>query len=251
VTEYKPDEIYNLAGQSSVDYSFNEPASTINYNVISVLNLLEIIRLSNKRIKFYQATSCEMYSDVDQLPITEKTIIHPSSPYGVSKAAAHMLVVNYRESFDIFCVSGILFNHESHLRNSNYFIRRLIRTAIDISNGEDKYVNLGQADNKRDFGYSADYVEAMWLMLQNDKPKDYLICSGKSVAIREIVDYVFKKFNISSDRIKIDPKLFRKPNIKNLFGDNSKAKKEMGWGYNKDFFEVLDILIEEELQDCK
>lgn len=251
ILKFNPGEIYNLAGQSSVDYSFKEPAETIHYNVNSVLNLLEAIRLFKNNIKFYQATTCEIFGARNALPITEESQLFPSSPYGVSKAFCHLAVINYRETYGLYCVSGIAFNHESHLRQSHYFIRRLIRTAKEISEGEDNYIYLGQAGNRRDFGYSPRYVEAMWLMLQNKEPRDYIISSGRSVSIREITEYVLKKLNVPSSRIKIDEKLFRKLNVPDLYGDNTRAKKELGWDYNMDFFQVLDILIEEELKEME
>lgn len=251
VQKIHPNEIYNLAGQSSIDISFVEPMETLTHNINSVMNLLEAIRQTDKKIKFYQATSCEIYSSNNTLPITENSPLFPSSPYGVSKATGHLLVINYRETYGLFCASGILFNHESHLRKPNYFIRRLIRTAIEISKGADKYINLGQADNKRDFGWSPKYVEAMWLMLQNEEAKDYIICSGRSVSIRDITEYVLDKFNIPHDRIKIDKKLFRSPNVKDLYGDNTRARQELNWDYDKDFFSILDILIKEELEILK
>lgn len=249
ILKCNPDEIYNLAGQSSVDYSFREPAETLTYNIESVMNMLEVIRKSKKDAKFYQATTCEMYSANNEMPIKEDSPLFPSSPYGVSKAASHLMIINYRETYGIFCVSGILFNHESHLRKRGYFIRELIRTAIDISNGKDEYIYLGQADNKRDLGFSPRYVEMMWLMLQNKEPKDYVICSGKSVSVRAIAEYVLNKFNIPFDRIKIDKNLFRNPNVPDLYGDSSKARKDLNWNYNMNFFDVLDILIEEEVKD--
>jgi GDPmannose 4,6-dehydratase len=245
IEHHKPDEIYNLAAQSSVNYSFQEPLETVNFNISSVLNLLECIRKTDKKIKFYQATSCEMYSDKNNLPITEGTQFYPSSPYGVSKAAAHMLVESYRESFGLFAVSGVLFNHESNLRK-NYFIMKLIKTAQAISAGADEYIYLGDSENKRDFGYAPEFVRAIWLMMQNTKPKDYLICSGSSVSIRNITEHVLGKFNVPVSRIKIDEKLFRKPNVPDLYGDNSRAKKELGWDCTTNFFDSLDRMIEEE-----
>lgn len=247
LTKFQPDEIYNLAAQSSVDFSFKEPEATLRYNTLSVLNMLEALRIILPKSRFYQATTCEIFGNKNHLPIKEDSVLDPSSPYGVSKAIGHLMVKDYREVYGLYCVSGIMFNHESHLRNPNYFIRRLIRTAIAISKGADEYINLGQAQNKRDFGFSPNYVEAMWRMLQQKVPKDYVVCSGKSVSISDITKYVLKKFNLSSNRIKIDEGLFRKPNIGNLYGNNAKAKKELGWKYNMDFYKVLNILIREEI----
>ncbi len=248
IKKVEPDEIYNLAGQSSVDYSFKEPEETIRWNILSVLNILESIRITNTSIKMYQASTSEMYGNDTVMPINELSRMEPSNPYGVSKAAGFMMVKNYRETFGLFCVNGILFNHESHLRSPHYFIRRLIRTAINISNGKDEYVYLGQQENKRDFGYSPYYVEATWKMLQQDKANDYVICSGKPISIREITEYVLEKFKISNDRIKIDKSLFRFPNVPVIYGNSDKARNDLDWKYDMSFFEVLDILIEEELK---
>lgn len=245
--KHKPAEIYNLAAQSSVDYSFAAPRETLEFNILSVLNLLEGVRLDLPQARFYQATTCEIYGNRSRLPITENSALDPSSPYGVSKAVGHLIVHDYRDVYGLYCVSGIMFNHESHLRNPNYFIRRLIRTAIAISKGADEYVYLGQAENKRDFGFSPNYVEAMWRMLQQETPKDYVVCSGKTKSILDITKYVLKKFGLPLSRIKIDKKLFRKPNIQNLYGNNARAKKELGWKYDTDFCKVLDILIKEEV----
>lgn len=249
--EVQPNEIYNLAGQSSINRSFTEPAETITDNIISVLNILEYIRLSNPKIRLFHAASSEMYGNNTTMPITERSALDPSHPYGVSNASAFMMVKNYRETYKLFSASGILFNHESHLRKPEFFIRKLIRTAINISNGKDEYINVGQADNRRDFGYSPRYVEAMWLMLQQDTPDDYVICSGKQVSIREISEYVLKKFNVPLEKIKIDSSLFRSPNVTLISGDSSKAKNKLGWECEMSFFEVLDILIDEELKTNK
>ena len=247
IIRHKPTEIYNLAGQSSVDYSFQEPVETLTYNINSVLNLLEAIRQADKKIRFYQATSCEIFSANNDLPIRENSPLFPSSPYGVSKAVGHLLVINYRETYGLFCVSGIMFNHESFLRKPHYFIRRSIKTARLIAAGADEYVYLGQADNRRDFGFAPDYVEAMWLMLQAGIPKDYIICSGRSISIREIAEYILAKFNVSKERIKIDRRLFRSPNVPDLYGDPSRAQAELGWSVRSDFFSALDEIIAAEL----
>lgn len=246
IKETDPDEIYNLAGQSSVDYSIKHPDETIRFNVNSVLNLLEAVRTINPKIRIYQASTSEMYGDKTAMPISESSAIDPVNPYGVSKAAGYFMAKNYRESFGIFAVNGVLFNHESHLRNPEYFMRRLIITALNISKGKDEYVYLGQDENMRDFGYSPKYVEAIWLSLQAKSPSDYVVCSGRPVSIRKVTEYVLNKLNVPLDRIKIDKKLFREPNVASVYGDNSKAKRELGWSYDLDFFQVLDMLIEEE-----
>lgn len=247
-SEFKPDEVYNLASQSSVGLSFSQPAGTINFNIISVINLQETIRTISPNTKFYQASSSEMFGNVQQLPISNYSIIHPTSPYAISKAAAHWSVINYRESYGIFACCGILFNHESYLRSHNFFVKKIITQAIKIKNGEQENIKVGNLDIKRDFGYAPDYVKAMWLMLQKEKSHDYIICSGQSIYLREIVEYVFDKLRLDKNKIIIDKSLFRPNEILNIYGNNQKAKEELGWEYNKNFFEVLDLLIEEEMK---
>ena len=246
VDRYCPDEIYNLAAQSSVSQSFNNPSETITFNINSVVNILESIKQIEKSIKFYQASSSEMYGNVESLPINEKTPMHPLSPYAISKVAAHWITINYRESFDLFTCCGILFNHESYLRGENYFLKKVIRESLEIKNKKRKYLKVGNIDIRRDFGYSPKYVEAMWLMLQNNFPEDYIVCSGKSVLLRDIVYYILDKLNIDRKRVVIDRSLFRPRDISDIYGNAQKAKDILNWNYSIDFYEVLDMLIEEE-----
>ncbi len=246
--EFRPSEVYNLAAQSSVGLSFERPLETINFNILSVLNLLETIKGLDKKIKFYQASSSDMFGNIENLPVTEKSIIHPTSPYGISKATGHWMTVNYRESYGLFACCGILFNHESYLRAPNFFVKKVIKTAIEIKKGTQQELRVGDIDLRRDFGFAPDYVKAMWLMLQQDEPKDFIICSGKSISLRDIVEYVFDKLGIDKNKIVTDESFFRPNDIKNIYGNNEKAKKELGWEYEKTFFEVLDILIQEELR---
>lgn len=244
--KFKPDEVYNLAAQSSVGLSFEKPLETINFNILSVLNLLEAIKKIDKKIRFYQASSSDMFGNIDDLPVTENSVIHPASPYGISKATGHWMTVNYRESFDLFACCGILFNHESYLRAPNFFVKKVIRESLEIKNGKKDELRVGNIDLRRDFGYAPDYVKAMWLMLQQDAPKDCIVCSGESISLREIIEYVFEKLGIDKNKIVIDRSFFRPNDIKNIYGTNEKAKKELGWKYGKTFFEVLDLLIAEE-----
>ncbi len=249
--KFKPDEVYNLAAQSAVGLSFEKPHETINFNILSVLNLLEAIKKVDKKIKFYQASSSDMFGNVDKLPVTENSIIHPTSPYAISKATGHWMTVNYRESYGLFACCGILFNHESYLRTNNFFVKKVIQSAIKIKNGKQSELRVGNIDLKRDFGYVLDYVRAIWLMLQQKNPKDFLVCSGESISLREIVNYVFDKLKIDKNKIIVDESFFRPNDIKNIYGDNKKAKKELGWKYDKKFFKVLDILIKEEMDNLK
>ena len=247
--KYKPDEIYNLAAQSSVSLSFSQPVSTIQFNIVSVLNILEAIRLVDPKIKLYQASSSEMFGKVDDLPIRENTVIHPLSPYAISKASAHWIAINYREVHDLYTSCGILFNHESYLRSENFFVKKVMQEAIKIKYGMADKLEVGNIDIKRDFGYAKEYVKAMYLMLQQEKPGDYIVCSGTSISLRSIIEHVFNRLEIPLEKLVISPKLFRPTEIMNNYGDNQKAKKTLGWKYDYSFYEVLDILLEEELSN--
>jgi GDPmannose 4,6-dehydratase len=249
LVKYNPDEVYNLAAQSSVGLSFSQPIGTIQSNLFSVLNLLESIKNVNREIRFYQASSSEMFGNVKSLPLDENTAFHPTSPYGISKASAHWTVINYRESFGMYACSGILFNHESYLRNDYFFVKKVIMESLNIKNKKQDFLRVGNIDIKRDFGYAPKYVEAIHLMLQQDKPEDFIICSGKSIYLRDIIYYVFDKLNISKEKIQIDDSFIRPVDISDIYGDNRKAKKVLGWQYEMDFFEVLDILINEEIKN--
>jgi GDPmannose 4,6-dehydratase len=249
IHKYNPDEIYNLAAQSSVGVSFSQPIGTIHFNIVSVLNILEAIRISNLNIKFYQASSSEMYGYVDKLPIKINTPMHPLSPYAISKASAHWIVVNYREAYNIFACSGVLFNHESFLRTNSFFVKKVINESVINRNNDNWRLNVGNIEVKRDFGYSPDYVYAMWSMLQLDAPKDYIICSGKSIYLREIIEYVFDKLDICHDKIIVNQDFFRPTEIEDIYGDNLQAKKDLNWTNIDNFFNVLDILIDEEIKN--
>lgn len=251
IKKYRPTEIYNLAALSSVGLSFAQPLETISFNILSVINLLEAIRSTDTNIRFYQASSSDMFGNIDALPVTEASVIHPTSPYGISKAAAHWTTVNYRESYNLFACCGVLFNHESYLRGESYFVKKVIQTALAIKNGMKHELRVGNIDLRRDFGYAPDYVKAMWKMLQKDKPHDYLVCSGESISLREIIYYVLDTLGIDKKLIVVDQTLFRPNDIKNIYGDNAKAKESLGWKYNRTFYEVLDMLIAEEARNLK
>ncbi|MEQ8237617.1 MAG: GDP-mannose 4,6-dehydratase [Cyclobacteriaceae bacterium] len=249
IKRIRPDEIYNLAAQSSVGASFNEPITTIQINSQSLLNILEAIRMLETPVKVYQASSSEMFGSINNLPITENSVMHPASPYAISKATAHFSSVCYRESYGIFISNGILFNHESYLRGDNFFVKKVVRTALLIEQGQLKELRLGNLGVKRDFGYAPEYVKAMYKMLQIEKGDDFVICSGQSILLRDIVTYVFNYLNIDQERIVEDRSLLRPNEIIDIYGDNTKAKLELKWEYNLSFYEVLDILIEEERQN--
>jgi len=245
-SEYQPSEIYNLAAQSSVSLSFKQPIGTITFNIISVLNLLETIRMVAPTCKFYQASSSEVFGDAT-LPIRETSYIQPISPYSISKASAHWITKNYRDSYGLFSCSGFLFNHESYLRNESFFVKKVILQAIKIKKGFAETLEVGNIDIKRDFGWAPKYVEAMYLMLQQETAADYLICSNRSISLRSVIEYIFMYLDVSIDRLRINKKLFRPTDILDIYGDNTKAREELGWQYDISFYDVLTILIEEEL----
>jgi len=246
LSQVQPLEIYNLAAQSSVGLSFQQPIGTIQFNINSVVNILEAIRLLNGEMKFYQASTSEMFGTVEQLPIKEDSKLHPLSPYAISKIAAHHITVNYRESYNLYACCGILFNHESYLRGENFFVKKVIRSAINILYGEQEYLELGNLNIKRDFGWSEKYVEAMWLMLQQENPEDYVIASGRSVWLKDVVEYVFDKLKIDRSKIRVNTQLLRPTDIEDIYGSSEKARQKLNWHYDMDFFTVLDKLIEEE-----
>ena len=245
-----PDEVYNLSSQSSVGFSFVDPFSTLNYNILSVLNWLYAIKATNSKIKFYQASSSEMFGNVpvEDLPLKESLIFHPASPYGISKAAAHWVVVNYRESNNIFSSCGILFNHESPLRGENYVVKKVINTAIKIKKGlHPGPLVLGNLEIKRDWGYAPEYVKAMWLMLQQKTPGDFLICSGNVMALKDLVNEVFTNLGLDTAKyLQQDPGLLRPVDLEIIYGDNTKAKEQLGWDYDISNKELIKKLMEEE-----
>jgi len=248
---YNIDEFYNLAAQSSVASSFKQPLETINFNIISTAGILEAIRIVDPKIKYYQASSSEMYGNVkkETLPINEKFPLNPISPYGVSKAASHLLTINYRRSYNMFAVCGICFNHESVLRSNNFVTKKIINTAVKISMGLAKELRLGNLDVFRDWGYAPRYVEAMWLMLQQNKPENFIVSSGKAYSLEEFAVKVFKRLNLNFNQcVKIDKKLFRPNDLEVNYGDNSKVKKKLKWEYSISFDELIKLLVEDEIK---
>ena len=248
IEKYRPHEIYNLAAQSSVGVSFEHPTATIQFNVNSVLNMLEAIRLVDKSIRIYQASSSEMYGKVSLLPVTLSTPMHPLSPYAVSKASGFWAVRNFREAFGLFSCNGVLFNHESVLRTGNFFVKKVITESIKIKKGLVNELRVGNIDVRRDFGYAPKYVEAMWLLLQHQNPIDVIICSGESISLREIVNHVFTSLEIPSSKLVIDKNLFRPVDIEDIYGSNSIAREVLGWNYDIGFKSILELLIQDELK---
>jgi GDPmannose 4,6-dehydratase len=246
VQQVQPQEIYHLAAQSSVSASFSQPIATINYNTVSTLNLLETIRLFHQEIKFYQASSSEMYGEVDSLPIDEGHVINPQSPYAISKATCYWMTRNYRQAYKLFATTGILFNHESALRQNSFVVKKIIRTAFDIAEGKTDKLVLGNIDVRRDFGYAPAYVQAMWLIMQQEVPDDFVICSGFSTSIREIVEIVFAKLKISMSCLQTETSLFRPAEINENYGNPNKAKTVLGWEYNLSAEKLIDQLLADE-----
>ena len=237
--KYKPEFIFHLAAVSSVSYSFKNPEETIFFNLKSTLNLLEAIRLFSPSTRLYQAASSEMFGYSNSLPIKEDTLHNPKSPYAVSKSACYNLVKNYRESYGIYASSGILFNHESVLRRDGFFIKKLIKSCLDIINGKVNEIKFGNLEVKRDFGFAPDYVKAMIQMMKIDNPDDFIICSGEAVCLEDIVIHLFNYLNIDLDKIKVDKELYRPSEIPIIYGDNSRAKQELKWEYSRNFKDVV------------
>ena len=249
LTQYKPEQVYNLAAQSSVSLSFKQPIGTFHFNTISVFNWLEAIRIVDPTIKFYQASSSEMYGKVNQLPITENSVLHPLSPYAISKAAGHWSCINYRESYGMYICCGILFNHESFLRGNHFFVKKIIRESIMISQGALEKLEVGNIDICRDFGYAPLYVEGMYLMMQADKSDDYILSSGKSVTLRYIIEYIFQSLGVNADAYVVSKELYRPSEIQDIYGDHSKAKQILGWDYTLSIEGMLDKLLAEEIKN--
>lgn len=245
----KPDEIYNLAAQSSVAISFERPIETVEFNIISTLNLLEAIRVLSLKTKFYQACSSEMYGRIKNLPVTEKTVLHPVSPYAISKATGHWLTVNYREAYGLFCCCGILFNHESVLRPKYFVTKKIISAAVRISKGSKEKLTLGNISIKRDWGYAPEYVKVMWLMLQQDSAGDYIIASGKAHSLKEFAQLAFGCVGLNwQDYIVIDKNLYRPADIEAIYGSPEKAKEKLGWKYNLQLEDLIEMLVHEEVK---
>ncbi len=261
----KPDEIYNLGAQSFVALSFEQPVFTADVTGLGVLRVLEAIRDVNKEIKFYQASSSEMFGKVKASPQNELTPFHPRSPYAAAKLFAHSMTVNYRESYGIFGCSGILFNHESPLRGLEFVTRKITNTAVKIKMGLQDELRLGNLDSKRDWGYAREYVEAMWLMMQQPQADDYVIATGETHSVREFVEAAFNGCGIriewtgkemdekGVDRatgktvVRIDPQFFRPAEVDLLQGDYSKARNVLGWSPKTTFNELVGIMVRHDL----
>lgn len=249
LTRVKPDEVYNLGAQSHVRVSFDQPVYTVQADAVGTVRLLEAIRDTGLGTKFYQASSSEMYGKVVETPQTEKTPFYPRSPYACAKVYSFWQTVNYREAYNLFACNGILFNHESPRRGETFVTRKITRAATRIKEGLQKKLYLGNLDAKRDWGYAADFVEAMWLMLQQEKPDDYVIATGQSHSIREFLDIAFSKVGLNwKEYVETDPRYFRPSEVDLLQGDSSKAQKKLGWKPKVTFDKLVDMMIESDLK---
>lgn len=246
-----PDEVYNLAAQSFVKTSWNQAVLTGEYTAIGVTRVLEAIRNVNPKIKFYQASSSEMFGKVTETPQKETTRFYPRSPYGVAKVYGHYITVNYRESYDLFACSGILFNHESPRRGLEFVTRKISHAVARIYLGKQKKLELGNIDSKRDWGFAGDYVEAMWLMLQQDKPDDYVIATGETHSVEEFVKLAFAAVGIDNwkKHVEINKKEYMRPaEVDYLIGDYSKAKEKLGWQPKTSFKELVEMMVKADLE---
>ena len=242
-----PDEIYNFAAQSSVARSFVEVGPTIALNTLSLVNLLEATRVAAGGARFYQASSSEMFGNADHLPIDEATPMRPVSPYGISKAAAHQIATHYREAHGMFVACGILFNHESALRPAHFVTKKIIAAAVRIAGGGDERLKLGDLAIRRDWGYAPDYVAAMAAMLQQDEPADYVICSGAAHSLEEFVAASFAALGLDWRRhVDSDPSLRRPTEIAVTYGDAGRARRRLGWTYERGFAEMIGQLVRDE-----
>lgn len=249
IEEIKPDEIYNLAAQSFVPTSWNQPVLTGEFDALGVTKILEAIRFLDRKIRFYQASSSEMFGKVRQVPQTEETPFYPRSPYGVAKVYGHFITINYRESYNIHASSGILFNHESPRRGLEFVTRKITDGVARIKLGLTDKLYLGNLDAERDWGFAGDYVLAMWLMLQQEKPGTYVIATGKSHSVKQFVETAFAHVNLDwHDYVKTDPKLVRPAEVDHLMGDASLAKKELKWEPTVDFRGLVQMMVDADLE---
>jgi len=249
IGKIKPEEVYNLGAQSHVRVSFDMPIYTVDTDALGTLRLLEAIRSSDKPAKFYQASSSEMYGKVVETPQTEKTPFYPRSPYGCAKAYSFWQTVNYREAYGLFACNGILFNHESPRRGETFVTRKITRAATRIKLGLQDKLYLGNLDAKRDWGFAGDYVETMWLMLQQKKSDDYVIATGESHSVREFLDEVFGYLDLDWHKyVEIDPRYYRPTEVDYLQGDPSKAKKVLGWQPKVTFKELAKLMTDADMK---
>jgi GDPmannose 4,6-dehydratase len=249
VDEVRPHEFYNLAAMSFVPASWDQPMLTGEFNAQGVTRVLEAIRQVDPKIRLYQASSSEMFGKVRETPQTELTPFYPRSPYGVSKVFAHYITVNYRESYDLFAVSGILFNHESPRRGLEFVTRKVTDAVARIKLGLADHVALGNLDAHRDWGFAGDYVRAMWLMLQQERADDFVVATGISHSVRDLVEVAFGHVGLDYRKyVRIDPKLLRPAEVEHLIGDSSKARAQLGWKPTVDFRELVTMMVDADVE---
>lgn len=245
----EPREFYNLAAQSFVHVSFNQPILTAQVTGLGALNCLEAIRIIDPRIRFYQASTSEMYGRIKQPIQDEETPFHPRSPYGVAKMFGHWMTVNYRESYNIFACCGILFNHESPLRGMEFVTRKVTDAAARIKLGKQKELRLGNIDARRDWGFAGDYVEAMWLMLQQDEPDDYVVSTGRTTTVRDMCRIAFSHVGLNyEDYVVIDPRFYRPAEVDVLLGSPARAKAKLGWEAKTSLEELITMMVEADIE---
>ncbi|HZT41279.1 MAG TPA: GDP-mannose 4,6-dehydratase [Chthonomonadaceae bacterium] len=244
-----PDEVYNLAAQSFVPTSWNQPVLTGEFTALGVTRLLEAIRLVNTKIRFYQASSSEMFGKVRETPQTEMTPFHPRSPYGVAKVYGHFITINYRESYNLFAVSGICFNHESMRRGREFVTRKVSDGVVRIKLGLAKELRLGNLEARRDWGFAGDFVEAMWRMLQQETPEDYVIATGQTHSVRDLVEVAFRHVGLEWEKYVVqDPAFYRPAEVDLLVGDPAKAREKLGWEPKVTFEELIAQMVDADLE---
>jgi GDPmannose 4,6-dehydratase len=245
----EPDEVYHLSAQSHVRTSFDIPEYTVDVTGLGTVRILEAIRRSNRNIKFYQASSSEMFGKVEHTPQSETTPFHPRSPYACAKVLGYYITQNYRESYDMFAANGILFNHESPRRGETFVTKKITRAVARIVAGKDKAVHLGNLDAKRDWGFAGDFVEAMWMILQHEQPDDFVIATGETHSVREFLREAFSLVGLKwEDYVRIDQRYFRPAEVDLLLGDASKAQKLLGWKPKVGFKELVRMMVEADLK---
>jgi GDPmannose 4,6-dehydratase len=248
LNKHRPNEVYNLAAQSFVQTSWTQPVFTGEVTALGVTRMLDAIRLVDPDIRFYQASSSEMFGKVREVPQRETTAFYPRSPYGVAKVYGHWITVNYRESYNLFAVSGICFNHESPRRGHEFVTRKIARGAARIKAGLDSELRLGNLDSQRDWGYAPDYVRGMWLMLQQDQPEDYLLATGRTHTVQRFVELAFQSVGLDYlHYVHQDPRFMRPADVDLLVGDPSKARLELGWQAETSFEDLVRIMVESEV----
>ncbi|MHB1319281.1 MAG: GDP-mannose 4,6-dehydratase [Anaerolineae bacterium] len=250
--EHKPDEVYNLAAQSFVPTSWDQPVLTAEFTAVGVTRVLDAMRMAVPGARFYQASSSEMFGKVQEVPQKESTPFYPRSPYGVAKVYGHWITVNYRESYDLFAVSGILFNHESPRRGMEFVTRKVTHAAAQIKLGLSSRLLMGNLDARRDWGFAGDYVKAMWLMLQQDQPDDFVIATGVQHSVRDLLDVAFSAVGLNyEDYVEVDPRFLRPADVYELTGDASKARSKLGWVPEVTFEELVQMMVDNDMRLLK